>query len=318
MLEIATTPHPDTREAGEELRELRREVAEAAARRGLLIGSAGTHPFAMWEDQRVSSRPALPRADRRAALRRAPGDHLRAARPRRARRRRQGDPRRQRDARARADPVRAGRQLAVLARRRLPASPPRGCRSSAPSRASASRRSTRAGTTSSAGSSFMVDAGVIDDYTCLWYDVRPHPNFGTVEIRAMDAQTHVEHTLALAALIQAMVKELSEHYDAGKQLARLPVRDARREQVARRPPRAGGRARRPPERATACPPRSSRGASTTGCASTRRTSDRPTELEGDRGPARERERRRSPARGVRGEPRLSASSCRRSSELAHE
>ena len=42
----------------------------------------------------------------------------------------------------------------------------------------------------------MVDAGVMEDYTWLWYDVRPHPNFGTVEIRAMDAQTHVEHTLA--------------------------------------------------------------------------------------------------------------------------
>ena len=34
VLEIATTPRPDTREAGDELRELRREVAEAAARRG--------------------------------------------------------------------------------------------------------------------------------------------------------------------------------------------------------------------------------------------------------------------------------------------
>ena len=42
---------------------------------------------------------------------------------------------------------------------------------------------------------FMVEAGVMEDYTWLWYDVRPHPNFGTVEIRAMDAQTHVEHTL---------------------------------------------------------------------------------------------------------------------------
>jgi len=69
---------------------------------------------------------------------------------------------------------------------------------------------------------FMVDTGVMEDYTWLWYDVRPHPNFGTVEIRAMDAQTHVEHTLALAALIQAMVKELAEHYDAGKRLASYP------------------------------------------------------------------------------------------------
>jgi len=63
---------------------------------------------------------------------------------------------------------------------------------------------------------------VMEDYTWLWYDVRPHPNFGTVEIRAMDAQTRVDHTLALAALIQAMVKELAEHFDAGKQLAAYP------------------------------------------------------------------------------------------------
>jgi carboxylate-amine ligase len=70
--------------------------------------------------------------------------------------------------------------------------------------------------------SFMVEAGVMEDYTWLWYDVRPHPNFGTVEIRAMDAQTHVEHTLGLAALIQAMVKELSEHFEAGGQLAAYP------------------------------------------------------------------------------------------------
>ena len=62
----------------------------------------------------------------------------------------------------------------------------------------------------------------MEDYTWLWYDVRPHPNFGTVEIRAMDAQTHVEHTLALAALIQAMVKELAEHFEAGKRLTLYP------------------------------------------------------------------------------------------------
>jgi carboxylate-amine ligase len=69
---------------------------------------------------------------------------------------------------------------------------------------------------------FMVDAGVMSDETYLWYDVRPHPRFGTVEVRAMDAQTHVEHTLALTALIQAMVKELAEHVAAGGQLGSYP------------------------------------------------------------------------------------------------
>src|SRR5215208_6392141 len=57
VLEIATRPCADTREAGAELRGLRRQVAELAARRDLRIGSAGTHPFARWEDQRIVARP---------------------------------------------------------------------------------------------------------------------------------------------------------------------------------------------------------------------------------------------------------------------
>jgi carboxylate-amine ligase len=68
----------------------------------------------------------------------------------------------------------------------------------------------------------MVESGVMEDYTYLWYDVRPHPRFGTVEVRVCDAQTRVEHTIGLAALIQAMVKELSEHFDAGKRLGSYP------------------------------------------------------------------------------------------------
>jgi carboxylate-amine ligase len=56
----------------------------------------------------------------------------------------------------------------------------------------------------------MVDAGMIEDYTYLWYDVRPHPRLGTIEIRAMDSQTHVEHTIALTALVVSLVKLLTE------------------------------------------------------------------------------------------------------------
>ena len=45
---------------------LRAQVSRARPReRGLAIGSAGTHPFAMWEDQRIVARPALPRPGRR-------------------------------------------------------------------------------------------------------------------------------------------------------------------------------------------------------------------------------------------------------------
>jgi carboxylate-amine ligase len=69
---------------------------------------------------------------------------------------------------------------------------------------------------------FMVRSKVMSDYTLLWYDVRPHPDLGTVEVRAMDSQTRIEHTLGIAALVQAMVKELCEHFDTGEELADFP------------------------------------------------------------------------------------------------
>src|SRR3954451_3864072 len=57
VLEIATKPCANTDEAGEQLVALRRRACEIAKRRGLAIASAGTHPFAMWEDQRIFARP---------------------------------------------------------------------------------------------------------------------------------------------------------------------------------------------------------------------------------------------------------------------
>src|SRR2546421_8712954 len=57
VLEIATNPCKNTREAGIQLRDLRRLTQRTAAEHGLAIGSAGTHPFAMWEDQRIVARP---------------------------------------------------------------------------------------------------------------------------------------------------------------------------------------------------------------------------------------------------------------------
>ena len=51
------------------------------------------------------------------------------------------------------------------------------------------------------------------DYTYLWFDVRPHPNLGTVEVRVFDQQTRLEHTLALAAIVQALVHLYSSRFD---------------------------------------------------------------------------------------------------------
>ena len=57
VCEIATTPVKNTVEAGHQLRALRRTVNQVAQQHGLAIGSAGTHPFALWEDQRIVARP---------------------------------------------------------------------------------------------------------------------------------------------------------------------------------------------------------------------------------------------------------------------
>src|SRR5204862_5749384 len=57
VLEISTEPCNSIPQAGEQLRTLRGQVVDTAASKGLAIGSAGTHPFAMWEDQRIVARP---------------------------------------------------------------------------------------------------------------------------------------------------------------------------------------------------------------------------------------------------------------------
>ncbi len=50
----------------------------------------------------------------------------------------------------------------------------------------------------------LVLAAGVDDYTYLWWDVRPHPRLGTVEVRAMDVQPTVAANVAVAALVQAL------------------------------------------------------------------------------------------------------------------
>jgi len=51
----------------------------------------------------------------------------------------------------------------------------------------------------------LVDLGLADSYRRIWWDARPHPGFGTLEVRAADQPTAVEVSAAFAALVQAMV-----------------------------------------------------------------------------------------------------------------
>ena len=54
----------------------------------------------------------------------------------------------------------------------------------------------------------LVKTGCIDNAKKIWWDIRLHPFFDTLEVRVCDAQTRVDDTLAIAALIQAIVAKL--------------------------------------------------------------------------------------------------------------
>ena len=57
----------------------------------------------------------------------------------------------------------------------------------------------------------------------VWWDIRPHPGFGTVEIRVCDSVPTIEDMVNLTALIQCLVVGFSEFYDDG---AQLPILDS--------------------------------------------------------------------------------------------
>lgn len=68
-----------------------------------------------------------------------------------------------------------------------------------------------------------VIAATGEDYTRIWWDVRPHPRLGTLEVRMPDQPTDVERSAALAALLQALVdaaEPVSERLDREEYLAR--------------------------------------------------------------------------------------------------
>jgi len=221
VLEISTQPCGNTAEAGEQLRSLRRQVIQTAATKGLAIGAAGTHPFAMWEDQRIVARPRY--RDLISALRFVArqelifGVHVHVG---------VDDP-------DKAIHVANGMRVHMPVLLALSANSPfwrADATGLASTRTPIFRAFPRVGIPPTYKGwedyarriEFMTRCRVIEDYTYLWHDVRPHPNFGTVEVRVMDSQTHVEHTIGLAALVQGLVKELCEHYEAGNQLSKYP------------------------------------------------------------------------------------------------
>jgi carboxylate-amine ligase len=61
----------------------------------------------------------------------------------------------------------------------------------------------------------MIETGFINTIREIWWDVRPHHKFGTVEVRVCDMPACLDDALAITALIQCLVKALSDDIDKG-------------------------------------------------------------------------------------------------------
>ena len=217
VLEIATPVCRTPAEVEGELRTLRTYVTGIAAERGMRVGSAGTHPFSLFERQRITARDRyrhlvdqLQYVARRELIF---GLHIHVA---------VDDP-------ERAVQVVNG-LLAHLAQfLALSASSPfwRG----EPTGLASSRQMVFAAFPRSGPPPRFRDyadyaevvgqlekTGCIADYTHIWWDIRLHPRFGTVEIRVCDAVTRVEDAVALAAYCQCLVKLYSERHAVGAEI----------------------------------------------------------------------------------------------------
>ena len=73
----------------------------------------------------------------------------------------------------------------------------------------------------------LVERGVrtnsFADYSYLWWDLRPHPRLGTIEVRICDAQTRLDTTAAIVALVQSLVATLTDRFRRDGSLPTEPV-----------------------------------------------------------------------------------------------
>jgi len=217
VLEISTPVCHTAADVGGELRKLRSYVGRIAREQSLRVGSAGTHPFSLFERQRITARDRyrhlvdqLQYVARRELIF---GMHVHVA---------VDDP-------EKAVQVVNGMLVHLPSLLALSASSPfwRG----EPTGLSSSRQMVFAAFPRSGPPPRFRDyndyaevvgqlekTGCIADYTHIWWDIRLHPRLGTIEIRICDAVTRVEDAVALAAFCQALVKFYCERYEAGKEI----------------------------------------------------------------------------------------------------
>jgi carboxylate-amine ligase len=211
-IELRTDPHESVGPVIDQLHRLRVELTALLGQIGLAAATAGTHPFALWSETEVSSsgRYQLIRQTMRDLATREPtfALHVHIAVP---------DPERAIDL---CNRLRAHIPLLLALSGNSPFWRERDS-GFASIRTVLFHAFPRTGIPRRYGSysewvetvDLQMRVGAIPEPTFLWWDVRPQPRFGTVEVRVMDAQSRIGDTASLVALTQSIARlELEEGY----------------------------------------------------------------------------------------------------------
>ena len=211
-LELRTSPHATVREAINEMRELRRLLTQDLDRLGMAAAAAGTYPGRARQPTRVSpsSRYQVIHRTMRGLARRDPtfALHVHVGVP---------------DA---SSAIRLVNQLRAHLPMLLALSASSPCLHGESTGLASNRTIVFQGFPRTGlprrfadyadwaqTVDLLVRSGAIPEPTFLWWDIRPQPGLGTVEIRIMDAQPRLAASGALTALVQAIARlELEEGY----------------------------------------------------------------------------------------------------------
>jgi carboxylate-amine ligase len=212
VVEITTPVCRSPAEIGEQIRQLRSYVAELARSEGCRFASSGTHPFSLFERQRITAkdryRTLVEQLQYIARRELIFGMHVHTS---------VDDPDKA-IAVANGLGVHIAEFLALSASSPFWRGEPTGLQSSRQMVFSAFPRSGVPPRFSSYEEyaelvGQLERTGCIADYTHIWWDVRVHPRLGTVELRICDAVANVEDVVAIAAYFQALVKHYGEEFE---------------------------------------------------------------------------------------------------------
>jgi glutamate---cysteine ligase / carboxylate-amine ligase len=213
IIEIGTKICDNVAELDADMRRTRGELVRAAESRGLQVAAAGTHPFSSWIDQVISPGERYKNiVEEMGQLARSLlifGMHVHVAVP---------------DRTTMIDLMNMARYFLPHLLAFSTSSPfwmgrDTGLKSF---RTTVFRRFPRTGIPDHLNSwnqyedyvELLVRLHCIDNAKKIWWDVRPHPTFGTLEFRIFDVVTRVDEAIAIAALTQAIVVKLHRLYTA--------------------------------------------------------------------------------------------------------